>query len=57
MVYGAEAILPTDLDYGAPRVLAYNEAKAVEDRQDTLDQLDEAYEAALLHSIRYQQML
>ena len=25
MVYGSEAILPTDLDYGAPRVKAYNE--------------------------------
>jgi hypothetical protein len=30
MVYGSEAILPTDLEYGAPRVRAYNkhEAKA-----------------------------
>ena len=25
MVYGFEAILPTDLDYGAPRIRAYNE--------------------------------
>ena len=25
MVYGFEAILPTDLDYGAPRVRAYDE--------------------------------
>ena len=25
MVYGSEAILPTDLDYGAPRVRAYDE--------------------------------
>jgi len=25
MVYGSEAILPTDLDYGAPRIRAYNE--------------------------------
>ena len=24
MVYGSEAILPTDLDYGAPRVRAYD---------------------------------
>ena len=24
MVYGAEAVLPTDLDYGAPRVRAYD---------------------------------
>ena len=32
MEYGAEAILPTDLDYGAPRVLVYNEAKVEKDR-------------------------
>ena len=25
MVYGSEAILPTDLEYGAPRVKAYTE--------------------------------
>jgi len=25
MVYGSEAILPTDLDYGAPRVKTYDE--------------------------------
>ena len=25
MVYGAEAILPTDLEYGSPRVKAYSE--------------------------------
>ena len=25
MVYGSEAILPTDLNYGAPRVRAYDE--------------------------------
>ena len=28
MVYGAEAILPTDLDYGAPRIRAYDEQGA-----------------------------
>ena len=25
LVYGAEAILPTDLEYGSPRLQAYNE--------------------------------
>jgi len=25
MVYGSEAVLPTDLDYGAPRMRAYDE--------------------------------
>ena len=28
MVYGSEAILPTDHDYGAPRVRAYDEQGA-----------------------------
>ena len=57
MVYGTEAVLPTDLDYGAPRVLAYDEAKAEKDRQDALDQLDKARETTLLHSAKYQQAL
>ena len=25
MIYGFEALLPTDLDYGVPRIRAYNE--------------------------------
>lgn len=57
VVYGAEAMLPTDLNYGAPRVLAYNEAWLEEDHQDMLDQLDEACETALLQSMKYQQTL
>jgi hypothetical protein len=47
MVYGADAILPTNLDYGAPQVMAYDEAKAEKDWQDALDQLDEARETTL----------
>ena len=27
MVYGSEAVLPTDLEYGSPRLKAYNEQK------------------------------
>jgi hypothetical protein len=53
MVYGADAILPTNLDYGAPQVMAYDEAKAEKDWQDALDQLDEARETALLRSAKY----
>jgi hypothetical protein len=52
-----EAVLPIDLDYGAPRVLAYDEAKVEKDRQETLDQLDKARETALLRSTKYQQEL
>ena len=42
LVYGAEAVLPTDLLYGSPRVAHYDEGQAVEAQQDAVDQLDEA---------------
>ena len=42
MVYGSEAILPTNLNYGAPRVRAYNEQGAEASLEDAMDQLDEA---------------
>ena len=57
MVYGAEAILLTDLDYGAPRVRAYDEQGAEASHQDAMDQLDKAHDIALLHSAKYQQAL
>jgi hypothetical protein len=57
MVYGAEAILPTNLDHGAPRVMQYREQEAKEYLEDALDQLDEARDVALLHSAKYQQAL
>jgi hypothetical protein len=57
MVYGAEAILPTDLDYGAPRVMIYKELEIKEFLKDALDQLHEACDIALLHSTKYQRVL
>ena len=57
MVYGSEAILPTDLDYGAPRVKAYNEQGNEASLADAMDLLDEARDIALLHSTKYQQAL
>jgi len=57
MVYGSEAILPTDLDYRAPRIRAYDEKGAEASHQDTMDQLDEARNIALLRSAKYQQAL
>ena len=57
MVYSAEAILPTDLDYGVPRVRAYNEQGAEAFHQDAMDQLDEARDIALLRLAKYQQAL
>ena len=37
MVYGSKAIIPTDLDYGAPRVRAYNEQGADASLEDAMD--------------------
>jgi transposase InsO family protein len=54
LVYGTEAILPTDLEYGSPRVLSYDEGTNQRAREDSLDQLDEARTVALMHSARYQ---
>ena len=57
MVYGSEAILPTDLDYGAPRIRAYDEQGAEASQQDAMDQLDETHDIALLRSTKYHQAL
>ena len=53
MVYGSEAVLPMDLDYGAPRIRAYDEQAAEASHQDAMDQLDEARDIALLCSAKY----
>jgi hypothetical protein len=57
LVYGAEAVLPTNLEYGSPRVKGYDEDANQHAREDTLDQLDVARTVALMHSTRYQQAL
>jgi hypothetical protein len=57
MVYGSKAILPTDFDYGEPRIRAYNEQGGTASLEDAMDQLDEARGIALLRSAKYQQVL
>jgi hypothetical protein len=57
MVYGSEAILLIDLEYGAPRVRAYDEQGNQASLEDAVDQLEEARDVALLHSAKYQQAL
>jgi transposase InsO family protein len=54
LVYGAEAVLPTDLEYGSPGVRGYDEGTNQRAREDSLDQLDEVCTVALMHSARYQ---
>jgi transposase InsO family protein len=57
LVHGAEAVLPTDLEYGSSKVRGYDEGANQRARKDSLDQLDEARTVALMHSARYQQSL
>jgi hypothetical protein len=57
LVYGAEAVLPMDLDYGSPRTRVYDDRSNKTSREDSLDQLKEARDVAILHSARYQQSL
>jgi hypothetical protein len=57
MVHGSEAVLPIDIDYGSPRVRAYTEEGNQAALEDTIDQLDEAHDVALLKSAKYQQVL
>ena len=57
LVYGAEVMLPTDLEYGSPRLKAYQEQQNQQAHEDSLDHVDEARDMAILHSARYQQSL
>jgi transposase InsO family protein len=41
LVYGSEAVLPTELEYGSPRLKAYNEQSNDAARENALDQLEE----------------
>jgi hypothetical protein len=57
LLFGVEAVLPTDVRYCAPRVVAYveeDEEKALADAQDLLD---EARDVALAGLAVYQQSL
>jgi hypothetical protein len=57
LVYGAEAVLPCDIEHDSPRVSLYTEADAKEAREDSVDLLEEARELALSRSAIYQQSL
>ena len=57
LVYGAEAVLPSELKYGSPRVLAYDENTQEERRIDDVNLLEEKRCRASLRSARYQQGL
>ena len=57
LVYGAEAVLPTELKHGSPRVLAYNKDTQVDRMIDDINLLEEIRCRASLRSARYQKGL
>ena len=57
LVYGAEDVIPTDIEFDSPRVTMYTEEDAEEARQDDVDLLEEGRLLALSRSSIYQQSL
>jgi len=57
LVYGAEAVLPSDIEHDSPRVSMYTEIEVKESRENDMDLLEEARELALSRSAIYQQNL
>ena len=46
LVYGAEAVLPSDIRHDSPRFAAYIEADNEQARRDSLDALEEEHDLA-----------
>ena len=57
LVYGEEAVLSTELIYGSPRVLAYDELEQERLWQDDATLLEEDHLRAAVRAARYQQAL
>ena len=57
LTYGSEAVLPSDLDYGTPRVKAFDSEMVPAAQRDAMELLEEAWLATLIRSARYQQTL
>ena len=57
MVYGPEAVLPSDVCFSAPRVIAYTEESSNSALAQDMDALNEARDVALARSAVYQQNL
>jgi hypothetical protein len=53
LVYGSEAVLPTDVALGAPRIQLYEEGEAEQTHRIDLDSLEEQRLAAVMRQARY----
>jgi hypothetical protein len=56
-VYRSEAVLPTDVAFGAPRIQHYEEATTEEMSEVDLDSIEEHNIATLMRHTRYEQQL
>jgi hypothetical protein len=57
MVYGSEAILPTDIAFGAPHTQNYDQGEAETTRRTDLDSVEEHRLTAALQHAQYEQQL
>src|SRR6266508_754245 len=57
LTYDFEAVLPTELEFGSPRVRNFNEKLSEDSRLVDLDQLEEAQDVAAIQSAIYLQGL
>jgi hypothetical protein len=56
LVYGSEAVLPTDLAFGAPRIQHYEEGTTEETRKVDLYSIEEHRVTALMRHTRHEQL-
>jgi hypothetical protein len=52
-VHGSEVVLPANVRFEAPRVVAYNERTSIQALQDAVDLVDEARNIALAKTAVY----
>jgi hypothetical protein len=57
LVYRSEAVLPTDVAFGAPRIQHYEEGKTEETCKVDLNSIEEHRVAVLMRHTRYEQQL
>src|SRR5216110_2490350 len=53
LTYGSEAVLPTELEFGSPRIRNFNEKQSEDSRLADLDQLEEAWDITAIQSAIY----
>jgi hypothetical protein len=54
---GAEVVLPSELEYGSPRIQAYIDEQATTNAQLSANLIDEARDVVVIRSAKYQQDL